>query len=170
MTWELECPRCLRPHREVERFCRSCGMPLVHPERGEHDATQSRRRGRKVNPLYTEGRLVKVVRAPNLAQAELVAGILLEEGIPCMLSSAASIVAVYAPVAGPRDVLVPESGAQAARDALAWSAEHRDSASTDASGGEPAGEDAAATTGHADDGGPDDGSAARPVPAGPRRW
>jgi Putative prokaryotic signal transducing protein len=170
MTWELECPRCLRPHREVERFCKSCGMPLVHPERGEHDATQSRRRGRKVNPLYTEGRLVKVARAANLAQAEFLAGILLGEGIPCMLSSAASIVAVYAPVAGPRDVLVPESGAQAAREALAWSAEHRDSAAmADATVAQPPGEDAPTTPGRAEDGGPDDGSAARPVPAGPRR-
>jgi len=126
MAWELECPRCLRPHREVERFCRSCGMPLVHPERGEESATESRRRRRKVNPRYTEGRPVKVARAANLVQAEFLAGILLEEGIPCMLSSGRAIVAVYAPVVGPRDLLVPESAVEAAREALAWSAEHRD--------------------------------------------
>jgi hypothetical protein len=123
MAREIECPRCLRPHKEVERFCKHCGMPLVHPERGEHDAGPSRRRRRKVNPRYTEGRPVKLVRAANLVQAEFIAGILLEEGIPCIVS--ASIVAVYAPVAGAREVLVPESGLEAARAALAWSAEHR---------------------------------------------
>jgi len=121
MGREIECPRCLRPHLEVERFCKACGMPLVHPERGEHDASESRRRGRKVNPLYTEGPLVKVARAANLVQAEFLAGLLLEEGIPCMLSSRPAIIAVYAPVAAPRDVLVPESAAEAAREALAWS-------------------------------------------------
>ena len=121
MGREIECPRCLRPHLEVERFCKACGMPLVHPERGEQDASESRRRGRKVNPLYTEGPLVKVARAANLVQAEFLAGLLLEEGIPCMLASGASIVAVYAPVAGPRDLLVPESAVEAAREALAFS-------------------------------------------------
>ena len=122
MTRELECPRCLRPHLEVERFCKYCGMPLVHPERGEHDASESRRRGRKVNPRYTEGRPVKVARAANLAQAEFLMGMLLEEGIPSMLSSDPAIIAVYAPVAAPRDVMVPESALEAAREALAWSA------------------------------------------------
>jgi hypothetical protein len=123
MAWEVECPRCLRPHREVERFCRSCGLPLVHPER-EEEASESRRRRRKVNPLYTEGRPVKIARAPNLVQAELIAGMLLEEGIPCMLSAGRAIMAVYAPVVGPRDVLVPESAVEAAREVLAYSAEH----------------------------------------------
>jgi Putative prokaryotic signal transducing protein len=122
MARELDCPRCLRPHLEIERFCKSCGMPLVHPERGEDAANESRRRGRKVNPLYTDGRPVKVARAANLVQAEFIAGLLLEEGIPCMLGSGASIVAAYAPVASPRDVLVPESAVEAAREALAWSA------------------------------------------------
>jgi hypothetical protein len=95
-------------------------MPLVHPERGEQVASERRRRARKINPLYSEGKPVKIARAANLVQAEFIAGMLLEEGIPCML--APSIVAVYAPVAGPRDVLVPESAADAAREALAWSA------------------------------------------------
>ncbi len=53
----------------------------------------------------------------NLAQAEFLAGLLLEEGIPSMLRSS---IAGYAPLTGGRDVLVPESGAQAAREALSW--------------------------------------------------
>jgi len=124
MAREVECPRCLLPHPEVERFCRSCGMPLVHPERGEEAASESRRRRRKVNPRYTEGRPVKVARAANLVQAEFLAGLLLEEGIPCIVSSGRAIMAVYAPVVGPRDVLVPESAVEAAREALAYSAQH----------------------------------------------
>lgn len=118
MAREVECPRCLIPHLEVERFCKSCGMPLVHPERGEQPASESRRRGRKVNPLYTQGRPVKVARAANLVQAEFIAGMLLEEGIPCMIDPRSSIIAVYAPVAGPRDLLVPESAVEAAREVL----------------------------------------------------
>ena len=119
MSRELECPRCLTPHREVERFCKSCGMPLVYPERASGDtAGETRRRGRKINPRYTEGPLVKVARAANLVQAEFLAGLLLEEGIPCMLDSRASIIAPYAPVAAPHDVLVHESALEAAREAL----------------------------------------------------
>jgi hypothetical protein len=121
MARELECPRCSRPYPETERFCEDCGMPLVYPERGEPAASERRRRARKINPEYAEGRPVKVARAANLVQAEFLAGLLLEEGIPCMLASGASIVAVYAPVAGPRDLLVPESAVQAAREALAFS-------------------------------------------------
>ena len=49
---------------------------------------------------------------------------LLEEGIPCMLSSGRAIMAVYAPTVGPRDLLVPESAVEAAREALAYSAQH----------------------------------------------
>ena len=109
MAREVECPRCLRPHLEVERFCRPAGCRSCTPNAGEEAASESRRRGRKVNPRYTEGRPVKVARAANLVQAEFLAGLLLEEGIPCMLGSGGAIMAVYAPVVGPRDVLVPES-------------------------------------------------------------
>jgi Putative prokaryotic signal transducing protein len=58
-----------------------------------------------------------VTRARNQVEAEFVAGLLLEEGIPCVLRGA---IGGYAPVVGTREVLVPESGAQAAREALAW--------------------------------------------------
>ncbi|HWX73916.1 MAG TPA: DUF2007 domain-containing protein, partial [Solirubrobacteraceae bacterium] len=53
----------------------------------------------------------------NQIEAEFIAGLLLEEGIPCVLSS---LIAGYAPVVGTREVLVPQSGAQAAREALAF--------------------------------------------------
>jgi len=92
-------------------------MPLVHATGAEQATSERRRKARKIKPQYAEGRLVKVARVANQVEAEFIAGLLLEEGIPSLLRSA---IAGYAPVTGPRDVLVPESGAQAAREALAW--------------------------------------------------
>jgi len=92
-------------------------MPLVYVPGAEREASERQRRARKIKPQYTEGELVKVARAQNLAQAEFIAGLLLEEGIPSMLRGS---IAGYAPVIGTRDVLVPESGAEAAREALSF--------------------------------------------------
>jgi Putative prokaryotic signal transducing protein len=95
-------------------------MPLVYAA-GAHgeqrSATERQRKARKIKPQYSEGALVKVARVANQVEAEFIAGLLLEEGIPCLLRSA---IAGYAPVTGWRDVLVPESGAEAARETLAW--------------------------------------------------
>jgi len=113
----LVCPGCAREHPPSERFCETCGMPLVHATGVEQAASERQRKARKIKPQYTEGPLVKVARAENLVQAEFIAGLLLEEGIPSMLGGSIS---GYAPVVGTRDVLVPESGAEAAREALAW--------------------------------------------------
>jgi hypothetical protein len=116
----LICPTCARAHPPSERFCEDCGMPLVHAGAEEPATSERHRRARKIKPQYAEGRLVKVARAENLAQAEFIAGMLLEEGIPSMLRGSGGVVAPYAPMLGARDVLVPESGAEAAREALAW--------------------------------------------------
>jgi hypothetical protein len=114
----LVCPGCAREHPPSERFCEACGMPLVHGPAGAEQAVSERqRKARKIKPQYAEGQLVKVARAENQIEAEFIAGLLLEEGIPSMLRGSIS---GYAPVVGTRDVLVPESGAQAAREALAW--------------------------------------------------
>jgi hypothetical protein len=75
------------------------------------------RAARKIKPEYADGPLVQVAQVANQVEAEFIAGLLLEEGIPCVLSS---LIAGYAPLTGPRDVLVPESGSQAAREALKW--------------------------------------------------
>jgi hypothetical protein len=99
---ELICPSCGRSHPPSERVCEACGMPL------------------KIKPEYTHGKLVKVARAANQPEAELIEGLLLEEGIPSMLRRSAGFDVAESLAAGPRDVLVPESGAQAAREALAW--------------------------------------------------
>ncbi len=92
-------------------------MPLVHRPGAESRASERQRKARKIKPQYSEGALVKVARAQNQPEAEFIEGLLLEEGIPCMLSG---LIAGYAPVIGTRDILVPESGAEAAREALAW--------------------------------------------------
>ena len=113
----LVCPSCARRGDGDERFCATCGMPLVYLAGPKRAATERQRKARKIKPQYTEGELVKVARAENQIEAEFIEGLLLEEGIPCVLSG---LIAGYAPVIDPRDVLVPQSGAQAAREALAW--------------------------------------------------
>jgi hypothetical protein len=116
----LVCPTCSRPHPSSERFCVDCGMPLVYERRDELAASERTRMTRKIKPQYTEGELVKVARAENQPQAEFIAGLLLEEGIPCMLRRSAGFDVPDMLAAGPRDVLVPESAVQAAREALSF--------------------------------------------------
>jgi hypothetical protein len=119
---QLVCPSCAQEHAAEERFCESCGMPLVHPAEGreEHAISARQETARKIKPEYAEGSLVKVASVTNLTQAEFIAGLLLEEGIPSILRGST---AGHGPLLGGRDVLVPESGEQAAREALAWERE-----------------------------------------------
>jgi hypothetical protein len=96
-------------------------MPLVQGPRAEGEEPSPRhRRARKIKPQYAEGALVKVARAANQPEAEFIEALLLEEGIPSMLRRSGGADVPDFLAAGPRDVLVPESGAQAAREALAW--------------------------------------------------
>ncbi len=117
----LICPGCARTYPRRERFCESCGMPLVYLPGPKRQATQRQRRARKIKPQYAEGGLVKIARAENQIEAEFIEGLLLEEGIPSLLRRSSGFDVAEFLAAGPRDVLVPESGAQAAREALAWS-------------------------------------------------
>ncbi|HEX4436364.1 MAG TPA: DUF2007 domain-containing protein [Solirubrobacteraceae bacterium] len=94
-------------------------MPLVHVPGPERDTTERQRKARKIKPQYTEGALVKVARASSQPEAELIEVLLLEEGIPSMQRRSGGFDVPDFLAAGPRDILVPESGAQAAREALA---------------------------------------------------
>lgn len=83
------------------------------PSRGE-----AHERARKINPVYTEGRLVRVASGRNQAEAELIQGMLLEEGVPSVLRRTRGFDVPDFLAAGPRDVLVPETGVEAAREVL----------------------------------------------------
>ena len=116
----LVCPTCAELHPLDERFCRSCNMPLVYSGNLDVDEPVSARheRARKIDPRYTEGDLVRVAGAMNQAEAEFVQGLLLEEGIPSTLRRTRGFDVPDMLAAGPRDVMVPASGHDAARDVL----------------------------------------------------
>jgi hypothetical protein len=61
---------------------------------------------------------VRVAWSRNQAEAELIQNILLEEGVPSMLRRSPGFDVPDFLAGGPRDVLVPESGAEAARATL----------------------------------------------------
>jgi hypothetical protein len=116
----LVCPSCATPHPLDERFCRRCGMPLVYAghQGVDQPVTEAQARARKIKPQYSEGDLVKVAAGRHQAEAELIQGLLLEEGVPSMLKRSRGFDVPDMLAAGPRDVLVPRSGAEAAREVL----------------------------------------------------
>ncbi len=115
----LTCPRCALAHSLDERFCRDCGMPLVYAgTREEEPITDAHERARKVRPQLARGELVRVTGGRNLSEAELIQGMLLDQGIPSILRRTRGFDVPDFLAAGPRDVLVPESGYEAARDLL----------------------------------------------------
>jgi hypothetical protein len=95
-------------------------MPLVYVGRGEEEPiTEAHERARKIKPQYTGGRQLRVASASNLAEAEMIQGILLEEGIPSFQRRSRGFDVPDFLAAGPRDILVPEAGFEAAREILA---------------------------------------------------
>jgi hypothetical protein len=120
MTGTLVCPSCAAPHADDERFCDDCGLPLVHAGDAVEAPPKSELaiRARKVRPGYAEGPLVRAAWARNQAEAELVQGLLLEEGIPSLARRSGGFDVPDFLAAGPRDILVPSSGLDAAREIL----------------------------------------------------
>ena len=120
MTEPLVCPSCASTHSLDERFCPACGMPLVYSGHtgADEPVTEAHERARKIKPQFTEGELVRVAYARHQAEAEFIQGMLLEEGVPSMLRRSAGFDVPDFLAAGPRDVLVPESGAEMARALL----------------------------------------------------
>ena len=116
----LACPSCGLGHPAEERFCTNCRMPLVvaAADGGGEARSEAHERARKINPVYAEGALVRVAGGRNQAEAELIQGLLLEEGVPSILRRSPGFDVPDFLAAGPRDVLVPQAGAEAAREVL----------------------------------------------------
>ncbi len=94
-------------------------MPLTVSGGAEQAALDpAHEEARKIHPRYAKGELRRVAVGRNLAEAELIKGVLLEQGIPSMLSRTGGFDVPDFLAAGPRDVLVPESGLEAARELL----------------------------------------------------
>ena len=95
-------------------------MPLTYAGQVdvEEPASETRARARKINPEYTRGDLRRVATARQQPEAELIQMLLLEEGVPSTVRRAAGFDVPDFLAAGPRDVLVPESGLVVAREVL----------------------------------------------------
>jgi hypothetical protein len=116
----LACPSCALRYALDERFCAACGMPLTYVGAEASDAPESEahERARKIDPRFTEGELVRVAGGRHQAEAELIQGMLLEEGVPSMLRRSPGFDVPDFLAAGPRDVFVPQAGVEAAREVL----------------------------------------------------
>ena len=116
----LACPGCGRVDDSGASFCADCGMPLVQQGAEPLDAplSDAHGRARKIDPAFTEGELVRVAGGRNQSEAEFIQGLLLEWGVPSVLRRTAGFDVPDYLAAGPRDVLVPEAGAETAREVL----------------------------------------------------
>src|SRR4051794_14511357 len=116
----LVCPSCASSHPLDERFCPTCGMPLVYAgaQGVDQPVTEAHARARKIKKQYADGPLVRVASARHQAEAELIQGLLLEEGVPSMTKRSGGFDVPDMLFAGPRDVFVPETGAEAAHEIL----------------------------------------------------
>lgn len=94
-------------------------MPLVYAGRGEQEPiTEAHEKARKVKPQYVGGELVRVAGGRNLAETELIQGMLLEEGIPSMQRRSRGSDVPDFLAGGRRDIMVPEAGYEAAHQLL----------------------------------------------------
>src|SRR5436190_10263140 len=116
----LTCPSCAARYSLDERFCTRCGMPLVYAGAKSESVRIGglRDRARKIDPQYAGGELIRVAGARNQAEAELIQNLLLEEGVPSMLKRSSGFDVPDFLAAGPRDIYVPESGAEVAHELL----------------------------------------------------
>jgi len=76
-----------------------------------------------VNPRNSRGEPQRVAVVANIAEGELVQGILLEEGIPSYLRRSGGFDVPDFLAAGPRDVMVPASAVEPARELLTGQAD-----------------------------------------------
>ncbi len=86
-------------------------------QRGDQ-RSELREKARKIDARYTEGQLVAVASGRNQPEAELIANLLLEQGIPSLTKRTRGFDVPDMLAAGPRDVLVASSALAVARDVL----------------------------------------------------
>ena len=116
----LVCSGCGAAGSPDERFCDACGMPLVIADiEGLPEPTERQERARKTKKQYSEGPLIRVAVGRHQAEAELIQGLLLEHGVPSMYKRSAGFDVPDMLFSGPRDVFVPQSGEDVAREVLA---------------------------------------------------
>jgi hypothetical protein len=72
----------------------------------------------RVRPEFAKGPLTKVGWARNQAEADLIEGLLLDQGIPALVRRSGGADVPDYLAAGPRDILVPATGAALARELL----------------------------------------------------
>jgi hypothetical protein len=113
----LICPGCGAAYGPGDRFCADCRLPLVL-DAPELVVSDRHGRARKIKPQLAEGQLVTVAHAGNQPEAEFIQGLLLEEGVPSLTRRSAGFDVPDFLAAGPRDVLVPQSGVATAREVL----------------------------------------------------
>jgi hypothetical protein len=82
------------------------------------EPSETTKRARKVNPRLSRGEPQQVAVVANSSEGELVQGILLEEGIPSYLRRSGGFDVPDFLAAGPRDVMVPASAVETARELL----------------------------------------------------
>lgn len=117
----LVCGACRSRHGESERFCPTCGIPLVYAASGAGGGgplTDRHERARRVKRQYSDGRLVRVASARHQAEAEMLSDMLLDEGVASVVRRSGGFDVPDFLAAGPRDIMVAESGVDIARDVL----------------------------------------------------
>jgi pimeloyl-ACP methyl ester carboxylesterase len=119
----LVCPGCQATADADARFCPECGLPLVYGAAATAadrltPVSEARRRARLIKPQLAEGKLTKVAWANNQPEGEFIQSLLLEEGVPSLLRRTAGFDVPDMLAAGPRDVMVPASGVDVARETL----------------------------------------------------
>ncbi len=87
-------------------------------EKADSARAEMRERASKIDPRYTEGELVTVASGRNQSEAELIANLLLEEGIPSVTKRSRGFDVPDMLAAGRRDLLVAESAVPDAREIL----------------------------------------------------
>ena len=115
---------CALPAERATSSATSGSAPLRHParvrrRRGAAQPVTERARERPQGaPAVRRGGAVRVASARNQAEGELLQGMLLEEGVPSLMRRSGGFDVPDFLAAGPRDILVPASGAEAAADIL----------------------------------------------------